>query len=200
MMKMRTVLATLVLVSAYAAGEARASFTYSVAPATTSYNFGGSTLTVGAFNGGAVSPLLSGTQGINVAQISQSSTTAPPATDAGSFALPPLVVTINNQNGGGTGTFTVNGTIVVTRSDTAGAASTFTPGSITPATLTLGIYLYTLSAPSYSQPTIGSGGNGNGALGYTLTETQIIPEPSSMLLGLLGLPALVVFRRRTVKA
>ena len=97
MIKMRSILAALVLVSAAAVSDARASFTYSVAPASTTYTFGGSTLIVAAFNNGVASPVLAGNQSINAAQITQTSTTVAPATDTGSFGLPPLVITINNQ-------------------------------------------------------------------------------------------------------
>ena len=199
MIKMRSILAALVLVSAAAVSDARASFTYSVAPASTTNNFGGSSLTVAAFNGGAASGTLAGVQSINVAKISQTSTTVSPATDTGSFGLPPLIITVNNLNGGGSGTFTVNGTIVVTRSDTTGAASTFTPGAITPAVLTLGAFSYTLSSPAYSPPTIGGGGNGAGALGYTITEASV-PEPTSFALAGIGFAVVgaLSWRRRQV--
>ena len=199
MIKMRSILAALVLFSAAAVSDARASFTYSVAPASTTYNFGGSSLVVAAFNGGATSTILSGTQSINAAQITQTSTTVSPATDTGSFGLPPLILTVNNLNGGGSGTFTVNGTIVVTRSDTTGAASTFTPGAITPAVLTLGAFSYTLSSPSYSPPTIQAGGNGNGSLGYTITEASV-PEPTSFALAGIGFAVVgaLSWRRRQV--
>jgi PEP-CTERM motif len=167
---------------------AQASFTYAVAPATTSTNFGaGSNLTVTAYNGGATSAVLNGMQGINLAQINQSSTTvAPTDTALSGIPLAPLVVTINNQNGGGSGTFTVNGRIIVTRSDTGGAESTFTAGSITPASLILGSWTYTLSTPTYAAPTVGAGGNGNGSLSYLITES-VVPEPASMALMGIGL-------------
>jgi PEP-CTERM motif len=199
--KIRTLLAAAAVLATWAVDDARASFTYSVAPVTTSTNFGaGSNLTVTAFNNGATSGVLSGTQNINVAQITQTSTTAPPATDTASIPLAPLVITINNQNGGGSGAFTVNGGINVTRSDTGGAASIFTPGLITPSSLTLDGFIYTLSTASYSPPTIQSGLSGNGSLGYTVTETAV-PEPTSFALAGMGFAALgacVYRRRRTV--
>ncbi len=200
MTRFRTIFAILALGSTAWTSDARATFMYEVAPVTSTTDFGaGSALTVSAFNGGSYSGSLSGTQIINVAQITQTSTTVQPSTDTGSIALAPLIVTIDNLNGGGTGSFTVNGTIIVTRSDTTGAVSSFTPGTITPPTLVLGSFFYTLLNPSYSAPTIGAGGNGNGGLSFTITET-FVPEPSSMLLSLLGLPALVLFRRRRAAA
>ena len=103
MLKMRTFFATMALVSSCVVGDARAAFTYSVAPVTTSTNFGvGSNLTVTAFNNGATSGVLTGSSGINVGQITQTSTTVFPATDTAKIPLAPLVITINNQNGGGT--------------------------------------------------------------------------------------------------
>ena len=199
MLTMRSMLAALALVSMASFSDAQASFTYSVAPNSTVNTFGGSSLTILAFNAGGNSAVLAGTQGINVAQISQTSTTVQPSTDTATISLPPLVVTINNQNGGGSGTFTVNGMINVTRSDTTGAASTFTPGVISPLTLVLGSFSYTLSTPAYSQPTIGAGGNGNGSLGYTITEASV-PEPTSFALAGVGFAVVgaLAWRRRQV--
>jgi hypothetical protein len=207
---MRTFFATMALISSCVVGDARAAFTYSVAPVTTSTNFGsGSNLTVTAFNNGATSGVMTGSSGINVGQITQTSTTVAPATDTANIPLAPLIITINNQNGGGSGAFTVNGTFVVTRSDSSGAFSTFTPGSIAPPTLVLGNFSYTLGLPSYSPPTIGAGGNGNGSLGYFITEADVptvtaVPEPTSLAmavgpLALLGIAALRRARRhRTI--
>src|SRR5258708_12184525 len=96
---MRTFFATMALVSSCVVGDARASFTYSVAPVTTSTNFGaGSNLTVTAFGNGAASGVMTGSSGINVGQITQTSTTVAPATATPNLPLAPPVLTINNQN------------------------------------------------------------------------------------------------------
>lgn len=188
--------AVLALAALSAVNEARASFTYSVAPINTITPFGaGSTMTVAAFNGGGVSGTLSGVQIINLAQITQSSTTVPPATDT-SLGIPVnLTVTINNLNGGGSSNFVVSGNIVVTRSDTQGAASTFNLVSVLPPVLNLGGFLYTLSSPSYAAPTIQAGVSGNGSLSMLITET---PEPASVALMGIGTAALagLAIRRR----
>ena len=87
----------------------------------------------------------------------------------------------------------MNGSIVITRSDVGGAISTFSPGTISPPTLTLGSFLYSLSTPSYSAPTIGAGAAGNGGLSYLLTETPV-PEPTA--LAAIGLAGVAMLKRR----
>jgi hypothetical protein len=192
--------AVLALAALSAVNEARASFTYSVAPVNTVTPFGaGSTLTVAAFNGGVASGTLSGIQNINLAQITQTSTTVPPATDTSPGIPVVLTVTINNLNGGGSSNFVVSGNIVITRSDTQGAASTFVLGSIVPAALNLGSFVYTLGATSYAPPTIQAGVSGNGSLSILITET---PEPASIALMGIGTAALagLAIRRRIHQA
>jgi hypothetical protein len=174
--------ASLTLLAA-CAPAAHASFTYSVAPVTISTNFGaGSNLTVTAAFNGAASSVLSGDQIINLAQITQNSTTVPPATDAAVIPLS-LTVSIFNQNGFGAGNFAFSGNINVTRSDTGGAISTFSLTSIVPPSLALGQYTYALSGPTYTAPTIGAAGNGNGGLSINISEAlQTVPEPGSLAL------------------
>src|SRR5206468_843813 len=110
-------------------------------PVLTNTSFGvGSNLTVTAANNGANSGVLSGSQSLLFGTVTQSSTTVQPSTDLGNIPLAPLVITIINQNGGGNGAFVVNGTFVVTRSDTSGFLSTFSAGSISPPSLTLGAF------------------------------------------------------------
>ncbi|MFO0952673.1 MAG: hypothetical protein U0835_16305 [Isosphaeraceae bacterium] len=118
-MRTKPLFAALSLAMILAGAEARAAFTYSVTPVTTSTNFGaGSNLTISAANGGVTSAVLSGTQIINLAQVTQTSTTVQPATDTAIIALPPLVITITNVGSGTSGNFTLSGQINVTRSDT----------------------------------------------------------------------------------
>jgi len=192
-MKMKLA-AVLALAAMTAVNEAKAAFTYSVAPVNTVTAFGaGSSMTVSAFNGGAPSGNLSGNQIINLAQITQASTTAPPATDTSPGIPVNLVVTITNV--GGSSAFTVTGNIVVTRSDTQGAASTFNLVSVLPPVINLGGFQYTLGSPSYAAPTISAGVSGNGSLSMLITET---PEPTSIALMGIGTAALagLAIRRR----
>jgi hypothetical protein len=157
------------------APAARASFTYSVSPVSLSTNFGaGSNLTINAFNNGGPSPFLDGSQDVLLVHVTNTSTTVAPPTDTASVSGS-VTVTINNLNGGGSGSFVVAGTIVVTRSDTLGAASTFTLTSILPPMLILGAFDYTLSNPVYIPPTIQAGQPGSGGIAITITET---PEPA----------------------
>lgn len=177
---------------------AEASFTYSVSLLTTNPSFGsGSSLIVSAYNSGITSPTFSDEQYINLAQVTLSTTTAPPATDTATRFVS-LTTTVNNLNGSSgtlTGTIAFSGTINVTRCDTEGAASTFTLSNLTPATLTLGGYQYTLSNPDYVAPTLGVGGPSNGSFYATLTETPI-PEPASLSVLAVGAAALLCRRRR----
>jgi len=196
MNKLRFALPALALVAVlgFAGQAANASFVYTVAPVSISTNFGaGSNLTLSAYNGGITSPTLSGNQIINLAQITQTSITVPPATDLASIPIS-LAVTIANQNGGGTSNFTVQGNFNVTRSDTQGAISTFNLTSILPPVLNLGSFQYTLSNITYAAPTIGGTSTGNGSLSVTITET--VPEPASLAVLGLGAAALIARRRR----
>jgi len=184
-----------------AASDARASFTYSDTSVPTTLTFGPSNTSTYTVTPAALSATLAGTQIINIAQMSQTSTqTSPPnPTDTTSFTLT-LTTTINNQNGGGSGTITLIGTINITRSDTTGAFSTFALTSILPSSLTLGNFVYTLSSPAYIAPTIGVT-NSNGGLSVAITETQIggVPEPASVVMlgsGLVGVIGLGLRRMK----
>ena len=196
-MKMKLA-AVLALAAMTAVNEAKAAFTYSVAPVNTVTAFGaGSSMTVSAFNGGAPSGNLSGNQIINLAQITQTSTTVPPATDTSPGI--PVLLTVTITNGGGSSAFTVSGNIVVTRSDTQGAASNFVLVSVLPPVINLGGLQYTLGSPSYAAPTISAGVSGNGSLSMLITET---PEPASIALMGIGTAALagLAIRRRIHQA
>ncbi|MFO0952671.1 MAG: hypothetical protein U0835_16295 [Isosphaeraceae bacterium] len=74
MIRAKTILTALALVALTAAGDARAAFTYSVAPLSTTTAIGSSglsSMTVAAANNGLLSNTLSGTQIISIAQINE---------------------------------------------------------------------------------------------------------------------------------
>jgi len=204
----KTFFALLSVALLLAASDARAAFTYSVAPATTTTMFGvggtSSTYTVtSAFVAPTTSSVLSGSQGINLVQTTQTSShvgVSPfnPPTNSDAATIPvSLVVTINNTTDG-SGTITVAGNINVTRSDTQGAFSTFSLTSILPSSLTLGNFVYTLSSPTYIAPTISAGGNAGGGLSIFITEASAVPEPTAVVMlgtGLVGAIGLGLRRR-----
>jgi len=181
------------------AGNAQASFNYSVTATPSPVSFGaGNTstyTTTPSFTSGSPSGTLGGNQSINLVQTTQSSTRNP-GTDTTSFQLT-IVTTINNLNGGGSSTITLVGTLAVQRSDTTGAQSTFTQTSISPSSITLGGFVYTLSSPTYTAPTIGST-PANGGISINITENAV-PEPASLVMmgtSALVLGGLTVIRRR----
>jgi len=196
MNKVRLALSALALaaVLGFAGQSASAAFTYSLSPTSINVGFSNSSLSIAAYNGGITSPTLSGTQIINLAQITQTSATVPPATDS---AIIPFTfsININNLNGGGSAPFTLTGNINVTRSDTQGAISTFSLTSILPPVITLDSRQYSISSFSYAAPTIQAGLSGSGALSAVITET-VIPEPASLMVLGLGATALMARRRR----
>ena len=184
-------------VLAMGTSSVQAAFTYAVTVnGAQPFVFGQSTMTL---TGASSSSTLSGTQIINLAQVNQTSTAPSTATNTANVPVN-LTVAVTNTNSATTGSFNVLGTINVTRSDIAGAASTFTLTSILPPTLTLGGFLYTLGSPQYAAPTIQSSGTNNGSLSLTITET--VPEPASLsLMGLgLGASVLVALRRRKLSS
>jgi len=223
MIRFRSFFAVLSVALLLAASDARAAFTYSVAvttspggpapaqPATT-----GGTTAAGVFNNttfgsstyfilGQTSPgTLTGSQGINLVQTSQTSNrvgspnfnTPPTNTDGTNFNVS-MAVLITNQPSGASGTITLSGLLTVTRSDTLGASSTFTNTSISPASITLGGVVYTLSGPIYTFPTIGTT-PANGGISIQITE-GVVPEPASLVMmgtSVLALGGLTVLRRR----
>jgi len=196
MIRSKSLFAALSLAVLLATAEAKANFTYSVAPATSTTNFGSSTYTITpGFPTPTVSPVLGGTQIINLVQTSQTSNRTS-GTDT--TVIPVSIATTINSVGDGSGTITLTGNISVTRSDTTGAASTFALTSILPASITLGAFTYQMSAPTYTAPTINST-TANGGISITVTETPTIPEPASLVMmgtSVLALGGLAIVRRR----
>src|SRR4051812_42235343 len=111
------------LAVALVAGEARAAFDYSTVinpPPGGSANFGtGSSITFGP----VTKTNLTGTQNINIANVTITSTTVAPPTDSGNIPFTDTI-TITDPTGGATnGTITVTGAIDITRPDTGGESS-----------------------------------------------------------------------------
>jgi hypothetical protein len=196
MLSLKQALTSAVLVATFSFGPqlARASFIYNVLPMDTAYNFGNSQLVVTAYNNSSDSPTLSGMQYINLAQVTLTSSTSASAPDTKSIPIS-LNVGIENHETAAYDTIVLTGTINVLRADAEGAVSTFALSDFSPASLTLGDYVYTLSNPVYAPPTIGAGSSGNGALSVVITETRV-PEPASLSVLALGAVALLARRRK----
>jgi hypothetical protein len=121
---------------------------------------------------------------------------APDSTPA-TFTSKPYTLTLTITDGDSTAvgslafTGAFNGQVT---SDSSNVSITFT-GQITQS-LTLGQHLYTVTMDAYAPP--GPPGSTNvGSIGaHAIVAVQTLPEPSSILLAVLALPAGVFWRRR----
>jgi len=206
MIRARSLFAVLSVALLLAASDARASFQYSVVVTPTPVVFGaGNTSTytsTPSFTSGSPSGTLTGTQTINLVQTTQTSTrvgTFPfGAGQTDQTTIPVSLTVAINNTADGSGSFTVAGNINVTRSDTLGANSNFVLTSILPTSITLGNFVYTLSGPTYTAPTISGGAGANGGISILITELAV-PEPASLVMmgtSVLALGGLTVIRRR----
>jgi hypothetical protein len=182
------------------AGQARADFSYSTAVVPTSQTFGtGSTVSFGS----VTKTGLNGSQGISIAQVSDASTTTPPATDT---TTPPGIavqdtITISQTTPTvGTGTLVINGFIRFTRSDTGGQLSSFVfnpAAASNKLSVIIDGFTYAIDPATlaYSQPTVNV--PNTGAISIDL---NVVPEPASLaLLGMGGLLLAAPRLRRLVR-
>src|SRR5262249_23241638 len=100
----------------------------------------------------------------------------------------------NQQSTLGTGSETVTGSLLITRSDNNGELSSL--ASLNIPTLTIGNTQYTFSNPMYAPPTVNSipGSAGDGKLGIEI-DSVLVPEPSTLALLTLGAVGLLLRRR-----
>lgn len=196
-MKLRTILQTAFATAAVLAiaGSARADYAFSTSSGgSVPFDSAGNDLVL---TGQPASPVLNYMNQINIQDVEIASTATPPNlindTVPFSFTLS-LVQTPGLQaSTAGTGSVTVSGSILVTRSDIGGELSSL--ASLTVPSLTIGNTQYTFSDPSYAPPTVNSAPNsvGAGNLAVLITPT-IVPEPASF--ALIGLAGLLGLRRR----
>jgi len=192
-----SILGALVSCSLIAAGiSARADYSFSTSSGgAVPFNGPGNTLIL---TGQPASQVLNFTNLINIQDVEISSTTAPP--NLISVTVPFTFVLTLVQTPGfqpstpGTGTDTVTGSIMITRSDVGGELSSLVSMTVPP--LTIGNTTYNFSSPQYAGPVVNSAPNSVGAGNLSIIITPVlntIPEPASMvmlgsgLLGVLGL-------------
>jgi hypothetical protein len=151
--------------------------------------------------------IIPGTATYNLGNLGVTTTSAAPET----FTIPYTdVITVTNPSPGGpTGTFTATGTLSLMSIQFSGGSSggsvnnTYSaPFSQTIPNLSNASFVLFLGTGAvddfFGPPTINNPAAG-GNIGGQITAS-VVPEPSSIALGLLGLPALVVLRRRFAKA
>jgi len=198
-MKLRLTATLAVVVASLLATEARANFDYTTVinpPAGGTATFGTSSSVV---FGNVSKTNLNGSQNINIADVSILSTKLAPPTDSGSVAFTDTITITDPSGGGTTGTFTVSGTLNVTRADTGGELSSLTVSSIS-GPIVLNGTTYSLDGISYAPPTINSG-NGTPPDGnISALLTVAVPEPASIALVSLGGLGMIALARRSRKA
>jgi hypothetical protein len=184
-------LAAMGLTAALSAGDVRASYMYSVDASPNVQLFGRSSRLV--LSGSGFSPVLTGPQFAILSGVLIGSGTTPPATDTTSASVT-LDVHVFNVDVGRGGDIFVTGQLTVTSTNTAGTSSTFALSSISPASLTLGSFNYTLSQLVYDPP---SGPTSpfpaSGRFTALLGESPV-PEPASIATTGVGLAVLLGLR------
>ena len=152
--------------------------------------------------GQPASQVLNFTNQINTQDVEIATATAPQnlinATVPFTFTLNIVQTPGFQPSTAGTGSVTVSGSILVTRSDVGGEISSLVSMTVPP--LTIGNTTYTFSTPSYAPPVVNSAPNGVGAgnLSILITPT-IVPEPASLAMmgtGLAGVIGLALRRSR----
>lgn len=146
--------------------------------------------------------LIPGVGTYNLGKLSVTTTSPTPE----SFAIPytDIVTIINPAPGGPSGTFTVLGTLTLTNVQFSGGASGGTVSNVYSAPYTQNInvgggsftlYLGTGNVNDFFGPPTINNPNAGGNIGGQITAAAV-PEPASFVLALVGVPALIVLRRR----
>jgi hypothetical protein len=151
--------------------------------------------------------IIPGVATYNFGDLSVTTTSATPET----FTVPyTSVVTVTNPSpGGATGTFTFTGTLALVNVEFSGGSSGGTvankydaPFTQTIPNLNNASFVLFLGTGAlndfFGPPTINNPAEG-GNIGGQITAA-VVPEPSSVVLGLIGLPALMLLRRRFARA
>jgi hypothetical protein len=188
------------------ATPSRGDYAYVTSIVPTSQAFGStSVVSFGAVMGGTPPGAgLTGTQNIALAAVTDSTSTTAPPTDHGVVGY---TITIHLSAPASSyptvaGTLTVVGSLDFIRSDSGGEVSfnSVNTGAST-LTRTIGGETYTLTAFSYSAPTVNAvpGTPGAGSIGATISVTAV-PEPASVaMLGVGGLLLVAPRLRRLVR-
>jgi len=160
---------------------------------------GGTAFTLTPTNGG-VQTGFSTISNVNVIDVGVTSTTAPPAFDAGPISVSQSYTLTGS---GGTESYALTGTLTLLSGNSGGIASTFS-GVVSVTSGPTGGLGYVVSFAGYAPPSPGSGGTGGttGNISILVIPTLSVPEPASMVMlgsGVVGVLGLGL-RRRLKKA